>query len=158
MRVPAMLCKSRIEDVRGQCLECDSSHRRHRCIIHDKPEFHLRPPGEVARTGAGRSLDAVLSTIAVRNAGTVIAPANPTIVSLCCKGSEAVRSCLVSRCLGGYVFLPDGFLNWALPECSILNVRIIRSGPMGRAEGCQTTAEARESFVFPERCIQRPAH
>jgi hypothetical protein len=38
--------------------------------------------------------------------------------------------------LGKNVFLPDGFWNWALPECSILKVRIIRSGPIGCAEGC----------------------
>ena len=52
--------------------------------VHDD-EFHLRPPGEAARTGAGRILDAVLSTIAVTKAGTVIAPAVGTTSCNSCK-------------------------------------------------------------------------
>ena len=52
-----------------------------RPAVHED-EFHIRRPGEAVRTDAGRCLDAVLSTIAVRKAGTVIAPANPIIASM----------------------------------------------------------------------------
>jgi hypothetical protein len=57
--------------------------------------FHSRPPAELAHTDAGRMLDVALSTIAVSRMGTLIAPANPMIVSTnasmmappCCKRS-----------------------------------------------------------------------
>jgi len=43
--------------------------------------FHPQSPAELAHTDAGRMLDVALSTIAVSRMGTLIAPANPMIVS-----------------------------------------------------------------------------
>jgi hypothetical protein len=87
-----------------------------RPTVHED-ELHVRLLGEATRTDAGRRFDAVLSTIAVRKAGTVIAPAKPTIVTmnstimdlLYCKGSEAVRSGLVSRCFHDICGRPAAF-------------------------------------------------
>lgn len=63
---------------------------------HD--EIHPRPATGLARKGVARILDVALSTTAVRKAGTLIATANPNIVSanssmmnlLGCRRSEAV--------------------------------------------------------------------
>ena len=87
-----------------------------RPTVHED-ELHVRFLGEVTSTDGARSFDAVLSTIAMRKAGTVIAPAKPTIVSmnstimdlLYCKGSEAVRSGLVSRCFHDICACPAAF-------------------------------------------------
>ena len=88
-----------------------------RPAVHED-EFHLRPPGEVAHTGDGRILEAALSTIALRKTGTLIAAANPIIVSTNSSMAEppslqAIRgSVRLARtaAVALKLFLPAGFL------------------------------------------------